>query len=336
MKGRIDIVVPCFNEEEALPGSARRLLDLLESEVSAGHAGPSSRVIFIDDGSSDRTWEVIRALSVADPRVAGIRLTRNRGHQVALLAGLLESDADAAISIDADLQDDIRAIPEMLRHWHGGCEVVYGVRDNRDSDTPFKRVTARAYYWLLRALGVELVEQHGDFRLLGRRALDCLREYREVNLFLRGLVPQLGFRTAKVHYARSERRAGQSKYPLRRMLALALNGVTSFSAAPLRVAAGLGMLAFLLSLGMTIWVLWIRFFADSAVPGWASTVIPMYFLGGVQLLSIGIVGEYLARVFTEVKQRPRYFIETRVGAGFESTTAAGRPGAGGSADLAAR
>lgn len=312
---RIDIVVPCYNEEQVLPGTARSLLDLLGSLTGAGKISGSSRVVFVDDGSADATWRLIRTLAAADPRIAGIKLSRNRGHQTALLAGLLESGADAAISIDADLQDDIRAIPGMLDQFRDGCEIVFGVRQQRGSDSLFKRMTAGAYYWLMRRLGVDLVEQHGDFRLLSRRALDCLREYREVNLFLRGLVPQLGLRCGKVFYDRSARLAGESKYPLRRMMALALDGVTSFSAAPLRLAAALGALAFLASLGMAGWVLWIRLFTASAVPGWASTVIPMYFLGGIQLLSIGIVGEYLARVYLEVKQRPKYFIESSVGAG---------------------
>ncbi len=312
---RIDIVVPCYNEEAALPESARRLLDLLSEMQAAGQVAPGSRVLFVDDGSGDGTWRLIRTLAAADDRVAGVRLSRNRGHQVALLAGLMESDADAAISIDADLQDDIRAMPAMLTHCREGCDIVYGVREERGSDTAFKRLTAGWYYGVMRRLGVALVPQHGDFRLLSRRALDCLAEYRETNLFLRGLVPQLGFRTATVGYARSPRRAGETKYPLRRMLGLALDGVTSFSAAPLRLAAAMGALAFVASLAMTGWVLWTRFFTDAAVPGWASTVIPMYFLGGIQLLSIGVVGEYLARVFLEVKQRPKYFIEGRVGRG---------------------
>ena len=316
---RIDIVVPCYNEEQVLPGTARSLLDLLGSLTGAGTISAPSRVLFVDDGSTDGTWRLIRTLAAADPRVAGIKLSRNRGHQTALLAGLQACDADAAISIDADLQDDIGAIPGMLEQFRDGCDIVFGIRQERGSDSLFKRMSAGAYYRLMRRLGVDLVEQHGDFRLLSRRALDCLREYREVNLFLRGLVPQLGFRCGKVFYDRSARLAGVSKYSLRRMLALALDGVTSFSAAPLRLAAALGALAFLASLGMAGWVLWIRLFTASAVPGWASTVIPMYFLGGIQLLSIGIVGEYLARVYLEVKQRPKYFIESSVGSGWGAT-----------------
>lgn len=310
---RLDIIVPCYNEEQVLPGTARSLLDLLGSLSAAGKISGSGRVLFVDDGSVDGTWGLIRTLAAADPRIAGIKLSRNRGHQTALLAGLLESDADAVVSIDADLQDDIRAIPGMLEQFRDGCEIVLGVRQERGSDSVFKRMTASAYYQLMRRLGVDLIEQHGDFRLLSRRAIEYLREYREVNLFLRGLVPQLGLRCGKVLYDRRPRRAGASKYPLRRMMALALDGVTSFSAAPLRLAAALGALAFLASIAMACWVLWIRLVTDSAVPGWASTVIPMYFLGGIQLLSIGVIGEYLARVYLEVKQRPKYFIESTVG-----------------------
>ncbi len=324
---RIDIVVPCYNEEAALPESARQLLQLLTAMQTSGHAAAGSRLLLVDDGSGDGTWRLICALAAADERVAGIRLSRNRGHQIALLAGLLESDADAAISIDADLQDDIQVMPAMIEHCRKGCDIVYGVREERGSDSAFKRLTAGAFYGLMRRLGVALVPQHGDFRLLSRRALDCLAEYRETNLFLRGLVPQLGFATAQVGYQRSPRRAGESKYPLRRMLGLALDGVTSFSAAPLRLAAGLGALIFLDSLVMTGWVVWIRFFTDTAVPGWASTVIPMYFLGGVQLLCIGIVGEYLARVFLEVKQRPKYFVAART-SGAGPATATERAGTG--------
>jgi glycosyltransferase involved in cell wall biosynthesis len=311
---RINIVVPCYNEEQVLSATARRLLDLLGSLSTAGTISGSSRVLFVDDGSTDGTWRLIRSLAEGDERVAGIKLSRNRGHQTALLAGLLASDADATISIDADLQDDVSAIPAMLEQFRDGCEVVFGVRQERGSDAWFKRVSAAAFYRLMRGLGVDLVEQHGDFRLLSRRALACLREYREVNLFLRGLVRELGFRCGKVYYKRSPRLAGETKYPLRRMLGLALDGVTSFSAAPLRLAAAVGALAFVASLVMAGWVFWIRLFSDSSVPGWASTVIPMYFLGGIQLLTIGIVGEYLARVYLEVKQRPKYFIESTVGA----------------------
>jgi len=312
---KLDIVVPCYNETEVLQPTCARLLELLTRLAADGSIAAGSRLLFVDDGSTDGTWALIRQLAEKDGRVAGIKLSRNRGHQIALLAGLMAATGDAVISIDADLQDDPEVIPAMLAHFRTGAEVVYAVRGRRTSDAFFKRTTAGLYYRLMRALGVELVAQHADFRLLGRRALEALRGYGETNLFLRGLIPQLGFASATVTFERTAREAGISKYPLRRMLSLGLNGVTSFSAAPLRAAAALGALAFLASLIMSGWVLWIRFSTDDAVPGWASTVIPVYFLGGLQLLCMGVLGEYLMRVFLEVKHRPRYVIEHTVGLG---------------------
>jgi len=312
---KLDIVVPCYNETEVLQPTCARLLELLTRLAADGSIAAGSRLLFVDDGSTDGTWALIRQLAEKDGRVAGIKLSRNRGHQIALLAGLMAATGDAVISIDADLQDDPEVIPAMLAHFRTGAEVVYAVRGRRTSDAFFKRTTAGLYYRLMRALGVELVAQHADFRLLGRRALEALRGYGETNLFLRGLIPQLGFASATVSFERTAREAGISKYPLRRMLSLGLNGVTSFSAAPLRAAAALGALAFLASLIMSGWVLWIRFSTDDAVPGWASTVIPVYFLGGLQLLCMGVLGEYLMRVFLEVKHRPRYVIEHTVGLG---------------------
>jgi len=312
---KLDIVVPCYNETEVLQPTCARLLELLTRLAADGSIAAGSRLLFVDDGSTDGTWALIRQLAEKDGRVAGIKLSRNRGHQIALLAGLMAATGDAVISIDADLQDDPEVIPAMLAHFRTGAEVVYAVRGRRTSDAFFKRTTAGLYYRLMRALGVELVAQHADFRLLGRRALEALRGYGETNLFLRGLIPQLGFASATVTFERTAREAGISKYPLRRMLSLGLNGVTSFSAAPLRAAAALGALAFVASLIMSGWVLWIRFSTDDAVPGWASTVIPVYFLGGLQLLCMGVLGEYLMRVFLEVKHRPRYVIEHTVGLG---------------------
>ena len=312
---KLDIVVPCYNETEVLQPTCARLLELLTRLAADGSIAAGSRLLFVDDGSTDGTWALIRQLAEKDGRVAGIKLSRNRGHQIALLAGLMAATGDAVISIDADLQDDPEVIPAMLAHFRTGAEVVYAVRGRRTSDAFFKRTTAGLYYRLMRALGVELVAQHADFRLLGRRALEALRGYGETNLFLRGLIPQLGFASATVSFERTAREAGISKYPLRRMLSLGLNGVTSFSAAPLRAAAALGALAFVASLIMSGWVLWIRFSTDDAVPGWASTVIPVYFLGGLQLLCMGVLGEYLMRVFLEVKHRPRYVIEHTVGLG---------------------
>jgi len=305
----ISIVVPCYNEEEVLPETARRLSDFFTRLVESGKVNKDSKVLFVDDGSSDKTWKLIESLSASDEKFSGVKLSRNRGHQNALLAGLLEAKGDAIISIDADLQDDINAIEEMLDHFLKGCDIVYGIRKERTTDTVFKRLTAEGYYKLLHFFGVDVRYNHADFRLMSRRAIEALREYKEVNLFLRGIVPTIGFKTAEVFYARSDRFAGESKYPLKKMFALAFNGIISFSPAPLRYIALLGVLISLASLGMIFWVLWIKFVAGEAIPGWASSVIPIYFLGGIQLLSFGVVGEYIAKLYEEAKKRPRYIIE---------------------------
>ncbi len=239
----------------------------------------------------------------------GVKLSANRGHQIALVAGLHAAEGDAIASIDADLQDDIGAIEDMVDAHRNGCDIVYGVRHSRSKDTLFKRSTAGWYYRVLTFFGVNIVQNHADFRLLSRRALEALRQYTEVHLFLRGIVPLLGYRTATVYYQRGERFAGESKYPLRKMLALALDGVTSFTAVPLRIIAFLGMIISLMSLGLMCWALWVKLFTVNALPGWASSVVPIYFLGGIQLLCTGILGEYVAKLYLEAKRRPRYFIE---------------------------
>lgn len=310
----LGIVVPCFNEEEVLPETARRLADLLTRLVQAGQVSRLSAVWFVDDGSRDRTWEMIRAMAEEPGSVfRGIKLSRNRGHQAALLAGLMRAEGDALISIDADLQDDLDAIPKMIAAQTQGCDIVYGVRSSRATDTAFKRFTAEAYYVLLRKLGVDLVFNHADYRLMSRRSVESLRQFPESNLFLRGLIPQLGYRSCQVEYARLERYAGSSKYPLGKMLALAWQGVTSFSTAPLRVITVLGMAVSLTSLGLGAWALLIRLTTDEAVPGWASTVVPLFLLSGVQLLSLGMIGEYVAKIFVEAKRRPLYFVECEAG-----------------------
>jgi glycosyltransferase involved in cell wall biosynthesis len=306
---RLAIVVPCFNEEEVLPQTAARLATVLERLGAAGRIAEGSHVVFVDDGSRDGTWRLIEQLSRRDPRMRGIKLSRNRGHQNALLAGLFTADGDVLVSIDADLQDDVDVIEEMLSQHSQGTQVVYGVRDNRASDGVFKRATALGFYRLFRALGAESVHNHADFRLLSRRAVNALRDFREVNLFLRGIVPLIGFKSAVVYYTRTERVAGVSKYPLRKMVALALDAVTSFSVVPLRLISALGILVFLFSLGMGMYTLWVRLFTERAVPGWTSTLLPIYALGGLQILCIGVLGEYLGKVYQETKQRPRYIIE---------------------------
>ncbi len=306
---RLSIVVPCYNEEEVLPETLSRLSKLMGELCDAGEISEDSEMVLVDDGSRDRTWALIAAGTQSCRWLRGIKLSRNRGHQQALLAGLMNARGDASISVDADLQDDLAAIPAMLKAHAAGAEVVYGIRKRRDADTFFKRVTAEGYYRLLALLGVEIVFNHADYRLLGRRALEALREYREVNLFLRGVIPQLGFNTAQIYYDRAERFAGESKYPLTKMLALAWQGVTSFSVAPLRMITGLGLLISLASFAITLWALAVRLLTDSSVPGWASTVVPIYLLGGIQLLCLGIIGEYVAKTYVETKRRPLFHLE---------------------------
>jgi polyisoprenyl-phosphate glycosyltransferase len=304
----VDLVVPCYNEAEALPETHRQLSALTSGLRRSGQIAAHSKIYYVDDGSRDDTWALIVALSEADESVVGIRLSRNYGHQAALLAGLFSATGDAVITVDADLQDDISVIPEMIERYCSGREIVFGVRRARSKDTVFKRNSALLYYGLLRKLGVGIIPNHADYRLMGRKAIAALQEYTEVNLFLRGIVPLIGFSSICVYYDRKERLAGQSKYDLPKMFRLALDGITSFSAAPLRFVSIMGMIVFIISLGMAGWVLWIRLFTSHAVPGWASSVIPIYFLGGIQLLCLGVIGEYLAKGYVESKRRPRYLI----------------------------
>lgn len=306
---QLGLVLPCYNEQAVLPLTLPRLQALLSQLEAQGLVRSDSSITFVDDGSVDDTWELIEAAHREDPRVHGIKLSCNRGHQNALLAGLLCTSADVLVSLDADLQDDLGAVERMLQAHLQGADIVFGVRARRDTDTWFKRNTARAYYGLLRKLGVKVVPDHADFRLMSRRALDALHDFREVNLFLRGIVPLLGFRTAVVSYDRAARAAGESKYPLRRMVALALEGVFSFSTVPLRWISWLGVMVSLGAIGFGVWAVLIRLFTDRALPGWASTVVPVYFLGGVQLLALGVIGGYLSRVYAETKQRPRFIVE---------------------------
>jgi glycosyltransferase involved in cell wall biosynthesis len=309
MSTRLNLIVPCYNEEAVLPETSSRLLALLGELQASGAVSAESCITFVDDGSKDRTWGLIEEAHRKDRRVQGLKLSRNRGHQNALLAGLLCAQGDALLSLDADLQDDLAAIPKMLAAHAAGADVVYGVRDRRDTDTRFKRWTARAYYVLLRRFGVDVVPDHADFRLMSRRALEGLRDFREVNLFLRGVIPLLGFRTATVTYDRRARFAGESKYPLHKMAALAVDGILAFSSAPLRWITVLGLAVSAASMAFGIWALLVRLGTDRALPGWASTVVPIYFLGGLQLLALGIIGAYLSRIYAETKQRPRFIIE---------------------------
>jgi polyisoprenyl-phosphate glycosyltransferase len=305
----LSIVVPCFNEEPVLRETCRRLEVVRQDLVRRGKISGASDIVFVDDGSNDGTWDLIAELAAAQGAVQGVKLSRNCGHQNALLAGLQAAAGEAIVTIDADLQDDEQAIERMFDAFDAGHEVVYGVRASRASDSWFKRATARAFYRGMALMGVQTIYDHADYRLLSRRALEYLQRFGETNLFLRGIVPLLGLPSCTVTYDRRVRFAGESKYPLGRMLELAWNGVTSFSVAPLRAIAMLGFVLSGLCGALTLWALAVKLFTATAVPGWASTILPIYFLGGVQLLCIGVLGEYVGKIYTEVKRRPRYFIE---------------------------
>lgn len=305
----VSIVVPCYNEQAVIEQTAAILLDRISALSEKKKISPDSKLYFVDDGSTDGSWLMIEGLAKNDTRLSGIKLSRNRGHQNALLAGLSVAEGDALISIDADLQDDVNAIEEMVDHFRDGYDVVYGVRRRRATDAVYKRVSAKTFYRLIEYLGAESVYNHADFRLMSRRAVEALKGFQEVNLFLRGLVPLVGFRFTIVQYDRGERLAGRTKYSPGRMFALALDAITSFSVLPLRIISLIGGLVFLFASVMSLWVLWIKAFTNQAIPGWASTVLPIYFLGGIQLLCTGVVGEYLGKTYAEVKRRPRYIIE---------------------------
>ena len=304
------IGVPCYNEEEMLPITAQALLKKLDSLIALGRVSKQSRIMFVDDGSKDKTWEIIEKLSNAAPAFVGIKLSRNRGHQNALLAGLMTAKdrCDITVSLDADLQDDVDAVDRFLDEYEKGAQIVYGVRSSRDKDTAFKRNTARMYYRTLEHLGVEITYDHADYRLMSREALEGLARFKEVNLFLRGLVPMVGYKSATVKYVRNEREKGESKYPLKKMISFAIEGITSLSVKPIRFITFLGIFVFLVSI-----ILLIRFFViwcmGKAVAGWATIVISIWGIGGLQLLAIGIIGEYIGKIYLETKQRPRYIIE---------------------------
>lgn len=306
---RIAIVVPCYNEEEALPFSSQRLIGILDRMAAEGIASADSYILCSNDGSTDRTWEVINRLHSADNRIKGISLAHNRGHQYALLAGLMtvRGHCDAAISIDADLQDDPDAIIEMVRLFNSGKEIVYGVRSSRATDTRFKRLTAHAFYSFQRFMGLQTIYDHADYRLMSARALDMLADYGESNLFLRGIIPQIGLSTAIVRYERAERIAGESKYPLAKMLSFSIDGITSFTARPIRMIFFIGLIMLLLDIAIAIYVL-LAYFGHTAISGWTSIMLSIWFLGSLVLMAIGIVGEYIGKIFTEVKGRPRYAI----------------------------
>ena len=306
---RLYIVVPCYNEEEVLPETARRLRGKMSALMEAGKITPGSHVLFVNDGSRDRTWAIIRELHQADPLFSGLDLSRNRGHQNALLAGLMtvRDRCDMAISMDADLQDDIGAVDEMVDKYLDGCDIVYGVRSSRETDTFFKRFTAESFYRLMNLLGANVVFNHADYRLLSRRALEGLSEFKEVNLFLRGIVPMIGYRSDTVEYERGERFAGESKYPLKKMVSFAMEGITSLSTKPIRYITLLGFLIFLVSIAMLIYSV-VRWAMGDTIIGWASMICSVWAIGGLILLSLGVIGEYIGKIYLETKGRPRFLI----------------------------
>lgn len=309
---RLIIVIPCYNEQEVLPITAPQFLAKIKQLSSEGQITEDSRIMFVNDGSRDETWNIIQKLAEQDEHYIGIAQSRNRGHQNAVLAGLMEAKdmCDITISIDCDGQDDINAMDGMVRAYHEGCEIVYGVRSKRDTDTFFKRFTAESFYKLLNSMGAEVVFNHADYRLISSRALQELAKFKEVNIFLRGMVPLVGFKSTSVYYERSERAAGKSHYPLRKMLALAFDGITSLSIKPIKLIIAMGIIVAMISFIGIIWAV-VEAILGKTVWGWASTTCIICFLSGVQLISVGVIGEYIGKIYMEVKHRPRYIISER-------------------------
>ncbi|MCR5669849.1 MAG: glycosyltransferase family 2 protein [Butyrivibrio sp.] len=316
--GRLFCVIPCYNEQEVLPETSLRIREKMEELISKGKISKDSRILFVNDGSADSTWDIINKLHEENPIFQGLNLSRNMGHQNALLAGLMtvKDLCDAAISMDADLQDDIGAIEEMIDKFNDGCDVVYGVRSKRATDTFFKRFTAESFYKLIKALGGNTVYNHADYRLMSRRALFALAEFGEVNLFLRGIVPMVGFKSDVVYYERAERFAGESKYPLGKMLSFAIEGITSLSTKPIKMITNLGVFIFFVSIVVLIYSL-VRYFTGHTIPGWTTTVLSVWAIGGLIMISLGVIGEYIGKIYLESKNRPRYIIESYLGDGEE-------------------
>ena len=310
MASKLMVVIPCYNEEEVLPETSRRLVDKMAALQQKGLITPDSRVLLVDDGSKDRTWQLISDLHRQNPLFEGVKLSRNRGHQNALLAGLMTAKGrcDISISMDADLQDDMDAMDRFIEKYNEGCDVVYGVRNKRETDTAFKRETALMFYRLMKGLGVDITYNHADYRLMSNRALEGLAQFEEVNLFLRGLAPLVGYQSDVVYYDRSERFAGESKYPFKKMLSFAIDGITSFSVKPLQLITNIGIVIFVVSLIMLLYSL-VRWIAGHTVTGWTSTLASIWLIGGIQLLSLGVIGEYIGKIYNETKRRPRFIID---------------------------
>lgn len=304
------LVIPCYNEEDVLPETSKQLYKIMADMIINKKIAPESKIAFVNDGSKDNTWKLIEKYHANIDMFVGINLSRNKGHQNALLAGLTvaREHADMVITLDADLQDDINVIPQFVDKYYEGNDIVYGVRNNRDTDTGFKRNTAQGFYKFMRMLGVDIVDNHADYRLMSKRAIDGLLEYKEVNVFLRGIVPQIGYPSAIVEYKRNERLAGESKYPLKKMLAFAFDGITSFSIKPLRISLVLGFISFLVAIGIFIYSI-VQLILGNTVSGWTSISISVWALGGLQLLMLGIVGEYIGKIYLESKHRPKFIIQ---------------------------
>lgn len=304
------VVIPCYNEEDVLLETQQRLTNKLKKMIEEGSISEKSRIVFVDDGSKDHTWEIIRDLYETNPYVMGIKSSRNRGHQNTLLEGLMtvKADCDMAVSMDADLQDDIEVLDEFVRKYYEGCDIVYGVRSARKTDTWFKRVTAEGFYKIMGIMGVNIVYNHADYRLMSRRALDELENFKEVNLFLRGIVPMIGFKTDVVEYERNERFAGESKYPLKKMISFAIDGMTSLSIKPIRFITTMGMLLFVISVVLLVYYL-IGYCMGKTIQGWVTLVISIWGIGGLELLAIGVIGEYIGKIYLETKKRPRYIVD---------------------------
>ena len=307
----ISFVVPCYNEEDVLPQSIKTLSAELDKMIKSKLVKESSKIVFINDGSADSTWAIIEKHHKKNPHIKGISLSRNFGHQEALLAGLYNTDADIYITVDADLQDDISVIPQMIEHFYKGFDIVYGVRNRRDTDSFFKRSSALCFYKLMKLLGVELISNHADFRLLSRRAVAAMSEFKERNLFLRAIVPLVGFKSCNVYYNRKKREAGSTKYPLKKMILFALRGISSFSAVPLHLITIFGVLISALSFLLMLWTVY-GYFNGSTIVGWASLMSVITFFSGITILFMGIIGEYIASIFVEVKKRPTYIIDQRL------------------------
>ena len=313
MESRQDIlymVIPCYNEQEVLPETSRQLKEILYDLMDRGKISRESRVLFVNDGSKDETWNIIEDLHAQDPLFLGLKLSRNKGHQNALLAGLMTAKeyADVTISMDADLQDDVHVIEKFMDKYYEGCDIVYGVRSSRKKDTFFKKFTAQSFYRLMMAMGVDIVYNHADCRLMSKRSLYDLEQFKEVNLFLRGIVPLIGYQSAVVTYERNERFAGESKYPLKKMLAFAMDGITSFSIKPIRMITTMGVFIFAVSIVMLIYSV-VQHFLGNTVSGWSSTMVSIWAIGGLQILSMGVIGEYVGKIYMEAKARPKFIIE---------------------------